>query len=322
MHGENRIRKERYKMEKNSRIYVAGHKGMVGSAIVKMLEKEGYQNIVVKTKEELDLRRQEKVEEFFRSEEIEYVFLAAAKVGGIMANIQYPSEFIYDNMMLEFNVIKSAYENKVKKLLFLGSSCIYPKEAVQPIKEEYLLSGKLEETNEAYAIAKIAGLKYCEQLNRQYHTNFISVMPTNLYGPRDNYHPLNSHVMAALIYKMHDAKINHKSQVVIWGSGKPMREFLYSEDLADACIFLMNHYSENETVNIGTGKEISILDLAIMVKESIGYQGEIILDKSKPDGTFRKLMDVSKLANLGWKYKTNIKEGIQLSYKDYLKNFE
>lgn len=307
-------------MEKNAKIYVAGHNGMVGSAIVKQLKLNGYHNILVKTRAELDLTRQEQVEEFFAKEKIEYVFLAAAKVGGIMANSTYPADFMYENMMLEMNVIKSAHLQKVKKLLFLGSSCIYPRMAAQPIKEEYLLTGELEPTNEAYALAKISGMKYCEYLNKQYGTNFISVMPTNLYGPKDNYHPTNSHVMAAMIHKMHLAKVNKSEEVVIWGSGTPLREFLYSEDLADACIYLMNHYSESKTVNIGTGKEISIEKLALLVKEIIGYEGKLVFDKSKPDGTPRKLLDIGKLKQLGWNYKTHIRDGIRLSYEDYLKN--
>jgi GDP-L-fucose synthase len=307
-------------MEKESKIYVAGHKGMVGSAIVRKLMENGYENIVMRTRDELDLTRQEQVERFFEQEQIDYVFLAAAKVGGIMANSQYPADFMYDNMMLELNVIKSAYEQNVKKLMFLGSSCIYPRLAPQPIKEEYLLTGKLEETNEAYALAKISGLKYCEYLNKQYHTNFISVMPTNLYGLKDNYHPTNSHVMAAMIQKIHLAKTNREEEVVIWGSGKPLREFLYADDLADACIFLMNQYSGSETVNIGTGKEICIADLAWMVKEIVGYNGRLVFDETKPDGTPRKLLNISKLENFGWRYKTNLIDGIRLSYDDYLKN--
>lgn len=307
-------------MEKGSKIYVAGHRGMVGSAIVKSLEEKGYHNIVVRTRDELDLTRQEQVEKFFKEEKIDYVFLAAAKVGGILANSQYPADFMYENMMIEFNIIKSAMDNKVKKLLFLGSSCIYPRMAPQPIKESYLLTGELEKTNEAYALAKIAGLKYCEYLNKQYATNFISVMPTNLYGPNDNYHPTNSHVLAALLQKMHLAKINGEKEVVIWGSGKPMREFLYSADLADACIFLMNHYQESETVNIGTGKEISIADLAYLIKDIVGYEGNLVFDQSMPDGTPRKLLDVSKLEKMGWTHKISLRDGIRLAYEDYLKN--
>ncbi len=307
-------------MDKNARIYVAGHNGMVGSAIVNQLKQNGYYNILVKNRSELDLTRQEQVEDFFWKEKIEYVFLAAAKVGGIMANNSCPADFMYENMMLEMNVIRSAYEYKVKKLLFLGSSCIYPRMAPQPIKEEYLLTGELEPTNEAYALAKISGMKYCEYLNKQYGTNFISVMPTNLYGPKDNYHPINSHVMPAMIHKIHLAKMNKSDEVVIWGTGKPLREFLYSEDLADACIYLMNHYSESETVNIGTGKEICIKDLAKLVREIIGYEGRLVFDTTKPDGTPRKLLDIGKLEQLGWKYKTQIRDGIRLSYEDYLKN--
>jgi GDP-L-fucose synthase len=305
-------------MERNSKIFVAGHRGMVGSAIVRALESQGYTNIITRTRSELDLRRQAQVEEFFEKEKIEYVFLAAAKVGGIMANSQFPADFMYDNMILEMNVIKSAYENHVKKLMFLGSSCIYPRMAPQPMKEECLLTSKLEETNEAYALAKISGLKYCEYLNKQYKTDFISVMPTNLYGINDNYHPENSHVLPALIQRIHLAKINDEPTVTIWGSGKPLREFLYADDLADACVYLMNHYFGNETVNIGTGKEISIAKLAEIIKEIVDYQGEIVYDTSKPDGTPRKLLDVSKLEGLGWKYKTEIRDGIQLAYEDYL----
>lgn len=305
-------------MEKNSKIYVAGHRGMVGSAIVRNLEKQGYTNIIKRTSSELDLRRQAQVEQFFETEQIEYVFLAAAKVGGIMANSQYPADFMYDNMILEMNVIKSSFENKVKKLMFLGSSCIYPRMAQQPMKENCLLTSELEQTNEAYALSKISGLKYCEYLNRQYKTDFISVMPTNLYGLNDNYHPQNSHVLPALIQRINLAKENNEPSVTIWGSGKPLREFLYADDLADACIYLMNHYSGDETVNIGTGKEISIGELAKMIKEIVGYQGEIVYDQTKPDGTPRKLLDVSKLEGLGWKYKTDIQDGIQLAYKDYL----
>lgn len=306
-------------MEKNSKIFIAGHRGMVGSAIVRGLKQQGYTNLIMRTREELNLTRQEQVEAFFKKEQIDYVFLAAAKVGGIMANSTYPADFMYDNMILEMNVIKSSFENKVKKLLFLGSSCIYPKMAAQPMKEECLLTSKLEETNEAYALAKISGLKYCEYLNRQYNTDYISVMPTNLYGINDNYHPENSHVLPALIQRIHLAKMNKQDQVVIWGSGKPLREFLFADDLADACIFLMNHYSGSETVNIGTGKEITIAELANLMKEIIGYEGELVFDQTKPDGTPRKLLDVTKLEGLGWKYKTKLRDGIELAYKDYVK---
>lgn len=307
-------------MEKNAKIYVAGHRGMVGSAIVRNLQKQGYTNIITRTRDELDLRRQIQVEEFFEKEQIDYVFLAAAKVGGILANSQYPADFMYDNMILEMNVIKSAYENKVKKLMFLGSSCIYPRMATQPMKEECLLTSELEQTNEAYALAKISGLKYCEYLNREYKTDYISVMPTNLYGINDNYHPENSHVLPALIRRIHLAKENNEPTVTIWGTGKPLREFLYADDLADACIYLMNQYSGNQTVNIGTGKEIAIGDLAKLIKAIIGYEGEIVFDETKPDGTPRKLLDVSKLEGLGWKYKTELKDGIQLAYEDFLNN--
>jgi GDP-L-fucose synthase len=305
-------------MEKNSKIYIAGHRGMVGSAIVRNLEKQGYTNIITRTKSELDLTRQAQVEEFFEKEQIEYVFLAAAKVGGIMANSQYPADFMYDNMILEMNVIKSAYENHVKKLMFLGSSCIYPRMASQPMKEECLLTSELEQTNEAYALAKISGLKYCEYLNRQYKTDYISVMPTNLYGINDNYHPQNSHVLPALLRRIHLAKENNDPTVTIWGTGNALREFLYADDLADACTYLMNHYSGDQTVNIGTGKEVSIGELAQVIKEVVGYQGEFEFDTTKPDGTPRKLLDVSKLEGLGWKYKTELRDGIQLAYQDFL----
>lgn len=307
-------------MEKNSKIYVAGHRGMVGSAIVRNLEKQGYTNIITRTRDELDLRRQAQVEEFFEKEQIEYVFLAAAKVGGIMANSQYPADFMYENMILEMNVIKSAYENHVKKLMFLGSSCIYPRMASQPMKEECLLTSELEQTNEAYALAKISGLKYCEYLNRQYKTDYISVMPTNLYGINDNYHSQNSHVLPALLRRIHLAKENNDPTVTIWGTGKALREFLYADDLADACTYLMNHYSGDQTVNIGTGKEVSIGELAQIIKEVVGYEGEFEFDTTKPDGTPRKLLDVSKLESCGWKYKTELHDGIRLAYQDFLDN--
>lgn len=314
--------KRGYIMDKNAKIYVAGHHGMVGSAIVKSLLENDYHNIIVRNKDNLDLTRQDQVEKFFLNEGVEYVFLAAAKVGGIMANSCYPADFMYENMMIELNVIKSAFESKVKKLLFLGSSCIYPKMAAQPIKEDYLLTGQLEETNEAYALAKISGLKYCEYLNKQYGTNFISVMPTNLYGLNDNYHPTNSHVIAAMLHKMHLAKINKSKEVILWGSGKPLREFLYSKDLAEACIYLMNYYSESETVNIGTGKEISIEELAKLVKDIVGYEGNLVFDNAMPDGTPRKRLDISKLESLGWKYQTKLKDGIVLTYLDYLERYK
>ena len=305
-------------MEKDSKIYVAGHRGMVGSAIVRKLEQEGYHNIVTRTSKELDLRRQDAVEQFFAKEKPDYVFLAAAKVGGIMANNTYPADFMYDNMILEMNVIKSAIDNKVKKLMFLGSSCIYPRMAPQPMPESCLLTSELEQTNEAYALAKISGLKYCTYLNRQYGTDYISVMPTNLYGPNDNYHPKNSHVLPAMIRRFHEAKVSGAPTVTVWGTGTPLREFLYVDDLADACLYLMNTYSGDETVNLGTGKEVTIAELARIVKKVIGYEGEIVFDTTKPDGTPRKLLDVSKLCGLGWTYRTELEEGIALAYDDFL----
>ncbi|MEG9320817.1 GDP-L-fucose synthase [Fusobacterium varium] len=307
-------------MEKNSKIYVAGHRGLVGSAIVRNLKERGFTNLLVRTHKELDLKRQEDVKEFFEQEKPEYVFLAAAKVGGIHANSTYPAEFIYDNLMIESNIIHSSYKNKVKKLLFLGSSCIYPKFAEQPIKEEYLLTGELEETNEAYAIAKITGIELCKFYRRQYGCDFISAMPTNLYGINDNFDLETSHVLPALIRKIHEAKIANKEEVVIWGTGKPLREFMYVDDLADALVHLMLNYSEEIHVNMGTGKDISIGELAEVVKEVIGYKGEIVNDLSKPDGTPRKLLDVSKLEATGWKYKIELKEGIEKTYKWYLEN--
>lgn len=307
-------------MEKNAKIYVAGHRGMVGSAIVRALKNQGYTNIITRTSKELDLRRQIDVEEFFVKEKPDYVFLAAAKVGGILANNEAPADFMYDNMILEMNVIHEAYKNKVKKLMFLGSSCIYPRMAPQPMKEDCLLTSELEKTNEAYALAKISGLKYCEYLNRQYGTDFISVMPTNLYGPNDNYHPEHSHVLPALIRRFHEAKENNLNEVVIWGTGTPLREFLYVDDLADACVYLMNTYYGNETVNLGTGKELSIKELAELVKKVVGFKGNITFDTTKPDGTPRKLLDVSKLEKLGWKYKTELEDGIKLAYEDFLNN--
>ncbi len=307
-------------MKKNSKIYVAGHNGMVGSAIVRELKKQGYNNIITRTHKELNLCRQDDVEKFFEDEKPEYVFLAAAKVGGIVANQDAPADFMYDNMLLEMNVIHSAWKNGVKKLEFLGSSCIYPRMAQQPIKEKSLLTGELEKTNEAYALAKISGLKYCEYLNKQYGTNYISVMPTNLYGPNDNYHPTHSHVLPALIRRFHEAKENNLSQVVCWGDGTPLREFLYVDDLANLCVFLMNNYNDSETINAGTGKEISIKDLTELVAKVVGYNGKIIWDKSKPNGTPRKLLDVSKATNLGWKYKTELEKGIKLAYDDFLNN--
>lgn len=309
-------------MEKNAKIYVAGHQGMVGSAIVRELKSQGYNNIITRTHQELDLCRQLEVENFFENEKPEYVFLAAAKVGGILANQEALADFMYENMILEMNVINSAWKNKCKKLQFLGSSCIYPRNAIQPIKEEYLLTGELEKTNEAYALAKISGLKYCEFLNKQYGTDYISVMPTNLYGKNDNYHKTNSHVLPALIRKFHEAKEAHIQSVSCWGDGTPLREFLYVDDLANLCVFLMNNYSGNETVNAGTGKEISIKELTNLVAKIVGYEGEIIWDTSKPKGTPRKLLDISKLNKLGWKYKIELEEGIKLTYQDFIENKE
>ena len=305
-------------MEKNAKIYVAGHRGMVGSAICRALQAQGYTNLVVRTSKELDLRRQDKVETFFEQEKPEYVFLAAAKVGGIIANDRHPADFMYDNMIMEMNVIKAAYDNGVKKLMFLGSSCIYPRMAPQPMPESCLLTSSLEQTNEAYALAKISGLKYCEYLNRQYGTDYISVMPTNLYGPNDNYHPEHSHVLPALIRRFHEAKEANAPYVTCWGTGSPLREFLYVDDLADACVYLMNTYSGNETVNLGTGKELSIRELTELVAKVVGYTGEIRWDPTRPDGTPRKLLDVSKLEGLGWRYKTELEDGIRLAYDDFL----
>ena len=307
-------------MEKDARIYVAGHRGMVGSAIVRELERQGYTNILTRTHKELDLTRQEAVDRFFAGEKPEYVFLAAAKVGGIAANVSALAAFMYENMMLEMNVIHAALRNGCRKLLFLGSSCIYPRMAPQPMKEGCLLTGELEKTNEAYALAKISGLKYCEFLNRQYGTDFISVMPTNIYGPNDNYHPEHSHVLPALIRRFHEAKEAGLKEVTCWGDGSPLREFLYVDDLADLCVFLMNNYSGNEIVNAGTGKELSIKDLTELVAKAIGYTGEILWDTSKPNGTPRKLLDVSKAAALGWTYRTELEEGIRLAYDDFLNN--
>lgn len=307
-------------MNKTSKIYIAGHQGMVGSAILRELQKQGYTNILTRTHSQLDLCRQSDVEKFFACEQPEYVFLAAAKVGGILANEQALADFMYDNMILEMNVIHAAWKCGCKKLEFLGSSCIYPRMAPQPIQENSLLTGALEKTNEAYALAKISGLKYCEFLNRQYGTDYISVMPTNLYGPNDNYHPTRSHVLPALIRRFHEAKQADEPYVVCWGDGSPLREFLYVDDLAQLCVFLMNHYSGNETVNAGTGQEISIRELAELVAEAVGYQGGIRWDTSKPNGTPRKLLDVSKAQQLGWTYQTGLKEGIRLAYQDFLEN--
>lgn len=304
-------------MEKSSKVYIAGHRGMVGSAILRRLQKEGFDNFILKTSKELDLRDQKAVKEFFEKEKPEYVFLAAAKVGGIQANNLYKADFIYDNLMIQTNVIHQSYIQKVKKLLFLGSSCIYPKMAPQPMKEEYFLSGKLETTNDAYAIAKIAGIKMCESYRGQYGCDFISVMPTNLYGPNDNYDLNNSHVLPALIRKFHEAKREGKAEVEIWGTGSPKREFLHADDLADACYYLMQNYSGSDFVNIGTGEDISIKELALLIMEVVGYKGELKFDPSKPDGTPRKLMDVSRLTDLGWKYKIGLNEGIKSVYEEY-----
>ncbi len=309
-------------MKNSSKIYVAGHKGMVGSAIVRRLERDGYTNILTKTSSELDLRNQQDVFQFFELEKPEYVFLAAAKVGGIVANNTFRADFLYENLVIQNNVIHGSYLSNVCKLMFLGSSCIYPKNAPQPLKEEYLLTGLLEETNEPYAIAKIAGIKLCNAYRDQYGCNFISVMPTNLYGYNDNYHPENSHVLPALIRKFHEAKISNLDKVVIWGSGSPMREFLFADDLADACLFLMMDYNEKDLINIGTGNDIAISDLALLIKNIIGYSGSIVFDTTKPDGTAKKLMNVTKLQNLGWNYQTELTDGIRLTYLNFLNQFE
>ena len=306
-------------MEQDAKIYVAGHRGMVGSAIVRQLRRQGYTRIVTRTHAELDLCRQDAVERFFAAERPEYVFLAAAKVGGIAANQQALADFMWINMTLEMNVIHAAWQNGCKKLEFLGSSGIYPRLAPQPMKESCLLTSELEKTNEAYALAKISGLKYCEYLNRQYGTDYISVMPTNLYGPNDNYHPEHSHVLPAFIRRFHEAKEQKLPFVTCWGDGLAMREFLYVDDLADLCVFLMNHYSGDETVNAGTGKEISIKELAVLTAETIGYKGEIRWDASRPNGTPRKLLDTSKAARLGWTYQTELEDGIRMAYQDFLK---
>ena len=307
-------------MDKNSKIYVAGHKGMAGSAIVRRLTSEGYNNFIFRTSSELDLRDQSAVAKFFNEAKPDYVFLAAAKVGGIYSNNKYRGEFLYDNLMIQSNVIHSAYVNNVRKLLFLGSSCIYPKMAPQPLKEEYLLSGTLEPTNEPYAIAKIAGLKMCEAYHDQYGCNFISVMPTNLYGPNDNYHPENSHVLPALIRKFHEAKQTSQPSVPVWGTGNALREFLHVDDFAEACVFLMQSYNEKEFVNIGQGNDISIKDLAELVKSITGFTGEIVFDPTKPDGTPRKLMDTSRINSLGWKPKIKLEKGLESVYRDYVLN--
>lgn len=307
-------------MDKNAKIYVAGHRGMVGSAIVRELKRQGYTNIVIRTHRELDLTDQLSVDRFFAKEQPEYVFLAAAKVGGIIANSSALADFMYENMMLEMNVIHAAWRNRCKKLEFLGSSCIYPRLAPQPIPESCLLTSALEPTNEAYALAKISGLKYCEYLNRQYGTDYISVMPTNLYGPNDNDHPTHSHVLPALIRRFHEAKKSGARSVTCWGDGTPLREFLYVDDLANLCVFLMNSYSGNETVNAGTGKEVTIKELTELVANVVGYEGTIEWDTTKPNGTPRKLLDISKATALGWTYKTELEEGIRLSYEDFRNN--
>ncbi|MBD77890.1 MAG: GDP-fucose synthetase [Crocinitomicaceae bacterium] len=308
-------------MNKQSKIYIAGHRGMVGSAILRRLKAKGYSNFVTRTSAELDLRDQAAVQQFFESEKPEYVVLAAAKVGGIVANNTYRADFIYDNLMIEANVIHTAHQQQVKKLLFLGSSCIYPKLAPQPLKEEYLLTGELEPTNEPYAIAKIAGIKLCENYRDQYGDNFISAMPTNLYGPNDNYDLKNSHVLPALMRKFHAAKVENLPSVEIWGSGSPKREFLHVDDLAEACVFLLEEYEGTDWLNIGTGTDVSIKELALLVKKVVGYQGELKFDTTKPDGTPRKLMDVSKINALGWKHKIELEEGIRSVYEE-VKNME
>jgi GDP-L-fucose synthase len=305
-------------MRKTDKIYIAGHNGMVGSAIVRALKQQGFTNLVCRTSKELDLRNQAEVDDFFKEEKPRFVFLAAAKVGGIVANNNYRADFLYDNLMIVSNIVHAAYNNQVTKLLFLGSSCIYPKMAPQPIKEEYLLTGPLEHTNEPYAIAKIAGIKLCETYRDQYGADFISVMPTNLFGINDNYHPENSHVLPALIRRFHEARVSGLKEVVIWGSGNPKREFLFADDLADACLFLMDTYSDKEIVNIGCGEDLSIKELAALVKEITGYTGDLVFDTSKPDGTPRKLLDVSKINALGWHYKTPLKEGMSIAYQDFL----
>lgn len=303
-------------MNKSDKIYVAGHRGMAGSAIVRRLQKEGYVNVIYRTSSELDLRNQAAVNNFFEVESPDYVFLAAAKVGGIQANNTFRADFLYENLMIESNIIHASHINRVKKLLFLGSSCIYPKMASQPLKEEYLLTGELEQTNEPYAIAKIAGIKLCESYRRQYGCNFISVMPTNLYGPNDNYDLNNSHVLPALLRKFHTAKVNGDEEVIVWGSGKPMREFLFVDDLAEACVFLMKSYDGEEWMNVGTGKDVTILELAQTIKKITGFKGKLTFDSSKPDGTPRKLMDVSRLEQAGWKYTIELEEGIQKVYEE------
>ncbi|MBL7558508.1 GDP-L-fucose synthase [Olleya sp. YSTF-M6] len=305
-------------MHKDAKIYVAGHNGMLGSAIVRALKKEGYHNIVFRRSFELDLKKQEAVNSFFKTEKPEYVFLVAAKVGGIGANIERPAEFLYDNLMINSNIIEAAYQNKVSKLLFLGSSCIYPRLSQQPMKEEYLLDGKLEPTNEGYALGKIAGIKLCEYYNKQYGTNFISAMPPNLYGENDNFDPAHSHVIGALLRKFHTAKINNDSEVVMWGTGSAKREFMYVDDAASACLFLMNNYNENQHINIGSDEDVQILELAEIIKGITGFEGQIVKDTTKPDGMPRKLMDSSKMHELGWKHSVELKEGLEKTFKFFL----
>ncbi|ETT37920.1 NAD-dependent epimerase/dehydratase [Paenibacillus sp. FSL R5-808] len=314
--------KEMADMNLDSRIYVAGHRGLVGSAIVRALEQQGYHNLVTRTSQELDLREHDRVEQFFCSEGIEYVFLAAAKVGGIVANRDYPADFIRDNLQIQNNVIDLSYRYGVKKLLFLGSTCIYPKLAPQPMKEEYFMTGTLEPTNEAYAIAKIAGITMCQSYNRQYGTRFISAMPTNLYGPNDNYDLETSHVLPALLRKIHEAKENGRQEVEIWGSGQPKREFLHADDLADACVFLMNQYEGNDIVNIGCGKDVSIRELAESIASIIGYEGQFVYNTSKPDGTPRKLVDVSRLTELGWRASITLEHGLARTYDHFLESHQ
>ncbi|PWK23008.1 GDP-L-fucose synthase [Arcicella aurantiaca] len=309
-------------MEKDSKIYIAGHRGMVGSAIHRKLQEKGFTNFVLKTSKELDLRNQQAVSDFFKTEKPDYVFLAAAKVGGIIANNTYRADFLYENLAIQNNIIHSSYENGVKKLMFLGSSCIYPKLAPQPLKEDYLLSGFLEETNEPYAIAKIAGIKMCEAYRSQYGCDFISVMPTNLYGPNDNYDLQKSHVLPAMIRKFHEAKVSGSKAVTLWGTGSPMREFLHADDLAEACVYLMDNYSEADFINIGTGTDVTIKELAETVKKTVGFEGDLIWDTTKPDGTPRKLMDVSRLHAQGWKHTIDLEQGIALAYQDFLEHHD
>lgn len=304
-------------MELNAKIYIAGHRGLVGSAIVRALQNKGYKNLVLRTRAELDLRNKEEVDQLFAMEQIEYVFLAAAKVGGIVANNEYPADFIRDNLQIQSHVIDAAYQAKVNKLLFLGSTCIYPKHAPQPLKEEYLMTGDLEPTNRAYAVAKIAGITMCQSYNKQFGTSFISAMPTNMYGPNDNFDLQTSHVLPALIRKFHEAKVNNESFVEVWGTGTPKREFLHSDDLADACLFLMNHYEQDEIINIGVGDDISIKELAELVQRIVGFEGEIVFNTSAPDGTPRKLVDVTKINELGWTARISLEDGIRSVYSSF-----